>query len=264
MEEAPKITIPAKKRLLFCIDGDGTLIPLIRLPDGTIVTTHDIIWMAIREDPSIEHTPEAQWNLVKHLLPIGGAEMWKKVLRKMVDDGHATSFVSFSSFGKHILPRYLAENVGLEKSFIEENIVVVSFLPPLKKNRNDKRAHIQETKVILHLEDIEDNDVALIDDSGKNIAAAEKDKHYTILATPDGEHLHAMMRLLTFIADQENKNTGDENLFCSGGSSSSKDVEHLLVYSSKSPSPIIGRGPTTPVNERNILKSSGENLKFSK
>jgi len=257
MEEA---AVSTKKKLLICIDGDGTLIPLVLLPDGTIATTHDIIWLAIRQDPSIEHDLEAQWNLVKHLLPIGGAEMWRTVLHKMVDEKHAISFVSYSSFGNYILRRYLEENVGLEKSFIEKNIVFVSYFPPQKKDRNDKRAHIQKAKVALGLEGIDPNDVVLIDDSRKNISAAEQDKHYTILATPDGEHLHALMRLLTFVANEGNQKTGDENLFHSGGSSSSKDLEQLLNYSRKSPSPVIHRGPTPPVNERDILRTSNENI----
>ena len=169
---------PPSYPALFCIDSDGTLI------GGH---THNAILEAAGRDPTILTQPEAQWDIVKNMPPIGkDPQAWRDLFHTVVTDGHKIAMVSFSEFGSTIIPRYLHEIIGLERDFIAKHIAIVSFLP---EDQSNKHPHIAQAKIITETTHLLPHKIVLMDNEHANIRHATLMGHSTILATPNGEHI---------------------------------------------------------------------------
>lgn len=169
---------------LFCLDADGTII------DGH---THNIILDASKEDRSILKNPEAQWNLVKHLLPIGGnSAAWHTLFHTLAKDGHAIAIVSFSDFGETILPRFLHEIIGLEQDFIHQHICIISFLP---ENQSTKKSHLSLAQEKTRKQHLPPEKIVLCDDRDTLVWDAIRNKYKGVFATHDGTHIHVLLEM---------------------------------------------------------------------
>ncbi|MDX2164056.1 MAG: hypothetical protein SFW07_01410 [Gammaproteobacteria bacterium] len=249
---------------LFCLDADGTII------DGH---THNIIWDASKENRSILTNPEEQWNLVKHLPPIGGdSQAWRTLFHTLIKDGHSVAIVSFSSFGKNILPRYLHEIIELEKDFIEKNICVVSFLP---EDQSTKDLHIQHAKEKTGRQNIPANKIILCDDRDQLVWDAIHKAYAGIFATKNGAHIQVLLdRSKTsklpqapYLSPRGESSSSDSGLSALLDGTPSprprEPVPHSSPKTLSSASEILKRSPARAANRRSSspgcsLESSGE------
>lgn len=228
------------------------------------------IWETVRTNE------DHQWLLVKDMRPIGDPQKWHEAFHTLIEDGHDIAMVSFSSFGNHIIPRYLKEIIKLDESFIAKHITVISSLPdlndPTKRNKN---AHMDEAtqKTKSGKNSYLPHEMVLIDDDERdNIPSARARKFHTIPAQHNGSHIDKILDLSKKIKNppvvkKENKY---ERKYLSSSSESSKSPQrptHLLSKSmekllnlslSRSPSP--QRTPDQPT-QRMALTKSRENIK---
>lgn len=150
---------------------------------------------------------EAQWELVKGIPPID-AERFKKSIQAMLDDGHQVAIASFSSYGEHIIPRYLREVVKLSDALMSK-IHIVSWLPE-EPTKADKNKHIEQIIKHYNYDTTYKASIALIDDSAPNLLGAYAQGYTVIESERDGSHYKNIDYFLQAVKPGENY-----DMFCS-------------------------------------------------
>lgn len=275
---------------LFCIDGDNTLIDghthnliwdaisLSRLMHATqewdAVRSKVAEKIAAKEfsQPKIEYwqklftflaeenkwqrikcDEETQWELVKDLKPIGkGPEPWKKLFHTLCEDGHAIAIVSFSSFGHHIIPRYLRETIGLEHNFVQQHICVVSFLP---EDQSTKQEHIAQAKEKTGRNSLPPGKIVFCDDNNGFVWGSIRSGIKGVFADAMGEHIQVLLEKSKSLLKIESQGTP----YSSPRALSSSSEEHNTPLSGffprkRTPSP---PAPPPSTEEREKLRRSG-------
>lgn len=165
---------------LFVIDFDHTI------ADGH---THNTISRAIMCQAVASDDENAQWDIVKGMPALGGANRWKAIFQSLLENGHDLAIASFNSYS-HVIPRFLREVIGLNDAEISR-IFINSWLPS-NPRAADKNEHIEQ--IINHFyprlgERPRRDHVILVDDSSNNILAAEIADFRAIHAKPDLQFL---------------------------------------------------------------------------
>lgn len=176
--------------------------------DHTIVNghTHNAINRSKANRGIEQEYVNSPWEVVHEFSTIGSESDWKEIFENLYQQGHFLSIASFNAY-ELIIPQFLRK-IGLSEELIAQ-IHIIAGLPenPRTANKND---YIQEA--IQYVEnycqhnqytDGEPLEVIFIDDSKKNIQAAEELGCTTILAKPDGSHLKQLLE--NYIAPPVNR-----------------------------------------------------------
>ncbi len=166
--------------------------------DGTIVKghTHNTIVKALNAGKLSDKSATGRWNLVKDFPTVGSSDDWRKIFETLIQQGHSVYIASFNSFGE-IIPIFLNKTIGLTKTDIEQ-IKIIARLPN-NPNRVDKNEHIKQA--ITDAQTLKGfsgkaTDVIFMDDSLKNIEAADAEGYQVILAKKDASHLSDIKKVL--------------------------------------------------------------------
>lgn len=173
--------------------------------DYTIVGghTHNTIIKKKAANPNDPEYVNGDWNTVKDIPILGSAAEWKKFFESAIQQDHYVAIVSFNGF-KNNIPLFL-ENINLDKKVIEK-IDIIAELPEDPKSAN-KNEYIQRAIANAKKEGFsgQPENVYLIDDSRKNIEAAQQAGYQVIHAKKDGSHLIELQNKLEELKKLEEK-----------------------------------------------------------
>ena len=153
--------------------------------DHTIVNGHTHNWLMEHMTEAVASSPKLQWDLVKHMPPIGSAEQWLALFKQLREAGHQIAIASYGTYGKTIIPLYLREVIGVPQAWLDQ-MPIQSWLP--MDSNDNKNKHISQIIKELQYKDYMQT-IVLIDDSIDILHAARKMGCSVIEATPDAMHL---------------------------------------------------------------------------
>lgn len=155
--------------------------------DGTIVLGHTHNTIMKSQNPDDPVYVNGPWGKVENFPNIGSADTWKDLFETLNQQGHYLCIASFNAYGS-VIPEFL-NKIGLTEKVIGR--INIIFGLPDDPRTADKNEYIQQAIAKAQKEGFSGNaeDVILIDDSTKNIQAAEEKRYRVIRAKKDASHL---------------------------------------------------------------------------